>query len=141
MADQQQIAALRQAQAAGEPIGSIVVRYNTRNCRARRAGVADARRKPLEELPEIARRPIGYWGLALGTAVGVPLAAVESRITAAVFALLGHESLTGAAGNVTVPLQFLLQRDDEHVERPGHTLFDAFGSTEKTAARQPRRAS
>ena len=92
----------------------------------------------LQELPEIGHGPIGYWGLALGTGIGVPLAAAEPRITAAVFGGLGHESLTGAAGNVTVPLQFLLQWDDEHVERQsGLALFDAFGSAEKTLHANP----
>lgn len=63
----------------------------------------------------------------------MPLAAAEPRITAAVFGVLGHESLTEAAGNVTVPVQFLLQWDDELVERQsGLALFDAFASTEKT---------
>ena len=136
-ADEQQIAALRQAQAAGEPIGQIVVRYNTGL--AERA-VPEWRMtlEALRELPEIGRGPIGYWGLALGTAIGVPLAAVEPRITAAVFGLLGHESLTGTADHVTVPLQFLLQWDDEHVERQsGLTLFDAFGSAEKTLHANP----
>jgi len=132
-ADEQQIAALRQRQAAGEPVGPIVVRYN--------AGLAE-RAVPewqmtldaLQELPEIGvQGPIGYWGLALGTAIGVPLTAVEPRIRAAVFGVLGHESLTGAAGRVTVPVQFLLQWDDEHVERQsGLALFDAFASQEKT---------
>jgi hypothetical protein len=71
--------------------------------------------------------------VALGTAIGVPLTAAEPRITAAVFGVLGHESLTDAAGNVTVPVQFLLQWDDELVERQsGLALFDAFASTEKT---------
>ncbi len=76
--------------------------------------------------------------MALGTAIGVPLTAAEPRITAAVFGGLGHESLTEAAGNVTVPLQFLLQWDDEHVERQsGLALFDAFASAEKTMHANP----
>jgi hypothetical protein len=62
----------------------------------------------------------------------------RGRITAAVFGELGHESLTGVVGNVTVPLQFLLQWDDEHVERQsGLALFDAFASTEKTLHANP----
>ena len=136
-ADEQQIAALRQAQAANEPTGPIVVRYN---CALAERAVPEWRMTldALQELPEIGRGPVGYWGLALGTAIGVPLAAVEPRITAAVFGLLGHESLTGAAGEATVPLQFLLQWDDEHVSRQsGLALFDAFGSAEKTLHANP----
>ena len=80
----------------------------------------------------------GYWGLALGTAIGVPLTAAEPRITAAVFGVLGHQSLTGAAGRITVPLQFLLQWDDEHVGRQsGLALFVAFASAEKTLHANP----
>jgi hypothetical protein len=47
------------------------------------------------------------------------LTAVEPRITAAVFGCLGHESLTEAAAQITVPIEFLLQWDDEQVERAG----------------------
>jgi dienelactone hydrolase len=88
----------------------------------------------LQELPEIgAGGPIGFWGIMLGTGIGVPLTAVEPRITAAVFGCLGHESLTEAAAQITVPVEFLLQWDDEHVERQsGLALFDAFASKEKT---------
>jgi hypothetical protein len=39
-----------------------------------------------QQLPEIGvEAPVGYYGLNMGTAMGVPLAAVEPRITAAVF--------------------------------------------------------
>jgi hypothetical protein len=38
----------------------------------------------LQELPEIgATGPVGYFGLNMGTAIGVPLVAIEPRITAA----------------------------------------------------------
>jgi dienelactone hydrolase len=136
-ADEQHVAALRKAQADGEPIGPIVIRYNTAVA-ARAVPEWRAAIDALQELPEIGRRKIGYWGLALGTAIGVPLAAVEPRITAAVFGGLGHESLASTAARVTVPLQFLLQWDDEHVERHcGLALFDAFGSAEKTLHANP----
>jgi hypothetical protein len=60
-----------------------------------------------------AGEPVGYYGLNMGTAIGVPLTAVEPRIT--------------------VPVEFVLQRDDEHIERrSGLALFDAFASEEKT---------
>jgi len=54
--------------------------------------------------------------VSLGAAIGVPLAS-EPRIEAAVFGLAGHETLAGAAARVTIPVQFLLQRDDELVPR------------------------
>jgi hypothetical protein len=82
--------------------------------------------------------PIGYWGLALGTAIGVRLVAAESRISAAVFGVIGAATLIEVARAVTVPVEFLLQWDDELVEREsGLALFDAFGSSEKTLHANP----
>jgi hypothetical protein len=52
-----------------------------------------------------------------GTRIGVPLTAVEPRITAADFGVLGHQSLTEATAEITVPVEFLLPWDGEHVER------------------------
>ncbi|WP_322769938.1 hypothetical protein [Frankia sp. Cr1] len=59
-------------------------------------------------------------------------------ITAAVFGLAGHETLADAAAGVTVPVEFLLQWDDELVPRDsGLTLFGAFASREKTLHANP----
>ncbi|MFI6345658.1 dienelactone hydrolase family protein [Streptomyces sp. NPDC050560] len=131
--DEREIAALQAAMAAGEPVGPIVVRYNAHL--AERAvpewrAVLDA----LQELPEIgADGPVGYLGLNMGTAIGVPLAAVDSRITAAVFGLFWHDPLAETARRVTIPVEFVIQWDDEHIPRPsGLALFDAFGSREKS---------
>ena len=131
--DEREIAALRRAMAVGEPAGPIVVRYNVHL--AERAvpewqAVLDA----LQELPEIgADTPIGYFGLTLGTAIGVSLTAVEPRIAAAVFGMFWHQPLAEAARRITVPVEFVLQWDDEHVDRrSGLALFDTFSSTEKT---------
>ena len=77
--------------------------------------------------------PIGYWGVSLGTAIGVPLVAAEPRIRAAVLGLMGHETLAEAAAQISVPVEFDLQWDDELVPRDsGLALFDAIGSAEKT---------
>jgi hypothetical protein len=90
--------------------------------------------------PAGAGGPAGFWGVSLGTAIGVPLAAAEPRITAAVFGLAGHESLAEAAARVTVPVEFLLQWDDELVPRDsGLALFGAFASGEKTLHANPGR--
>ncbi len=71
--------------------------------------------------------------MSLGSVIGVPFAAAEPRITAAVFGLAGHEALAEAAARVTVPVEFLLQWDDELVPRDsGLALFNAFASREKT---------
>jgi len=82
--------------------------------------------------------PIGYWGVSLGTAIGVPLVAAEPRIRAAVLGLMGHETLAEAAAQITVPVEFDLQWDDELVPRAsGLALFDAVGSAEKTLHANP----
>jgi cephalosporin-C deacetylase-like acetyl esterase len=88
----------------------------------------------LQERPEIgAEGPVGYFGLNMGTAIGVPLTAVEPRITAAVFGVFWQESLAEAARQITVPVEFVLQWDDEHIERQSVLAsFDAFASKEKT---------
>jgi cephalosporin-C deacetylase-like acetyl esterase len=131
--DEQEIAELFRARAAGEPEGPIVVRYNAHL--AERA-VPEWRTTldALQELPEIGPAgPVGYLGLNMGTAIGVPLTAIDPRITAAVFGQFWHDSLAEAARRITIPVEFSLQWDDEHIPRPsGLALFDAFASKEKT---------
>jgi pimeloyl-ACP methyl ester carboxylesterase len=131
--DEREIAALRQAMAAGEPSGPIVVRYNA-DVAERAVPEWRATLDALQALPEIgADGPVGYYGLNMGTAIGVPLTAVEPRITAAVFGIFWHQSLIEAARQITVPVEFVLQWDDEHIDRQsGLALFDAFASKEKT---------
>jgi pimeloyl-ACP methyl ester carboxylesterase len=96
----------------------------------------------LQGLPEIGpEAPIGYGGgISMGTAIGVPLTAIEPRITAAVFGggFFTSEKVLTAARRITVPIQFLLPWDDEHVDRQSAlTLFDAFASPEKTLHANP----
>ena len=142
-ADEQARADLRQAMAAGqaERVASISSRYG--------AAVAEravpewqAALDALQELPEIGPdAPIGYGGgITLGTAIGIPLTAIEPRITAAIFGggFVVHPALIEAARRITVPVQFLLPWDDEHVDRQSAlALFDAFASTEKTLHANP----
>jgi hypothetical protein len=69
------------------------------------------------------------------TAIGIRLAVVEPRISAAGFFAQGFvpDSLREEARHVTIPLQFLMQWDDEGMERQlALDLFDAFGTREKT---------
>jgi pimeloyl-ACP methyl ester carboxylesterase len=132
-ADEQHVTTIRQRRATGEPLGPIVVPYHA-ELAARAVPEWQETLDALQGLAEIGPAgPVGYWGLSMGTGIGVPLTAAEPRINAAIFGALGHESLTDAAGHVTVPVQFLLQWDDELVGRQsGLALFDAFASTEKT---------
>jgi len=131
--DEQEIAAMQRAMAAGEPVGPIVVRYNA-HLAERAVPEWRATLDALQQLPEIGTGgPVGYLGLNMGTAIGVPLAAAEPRITAAVFGLHWPDALAGTARQITIPVEFDLQWDDEHIDRAaGLALFDAFASKEKT---------
>ena len=122
---------LRRAMEAGEPLDEIV----------------DALVLPLVEksvpewqatlgallsLPEIGG-PVGYEGGVIS--IGIRLAVVEPRISAAnLFAgSFVPATLREEARQVTIPLQVLLQWDDEGNDRQAALdLFDAFGSKEKT---------
>lgn len=131
--DEQEIAALYAARAAGRPEGPIVVRYNAHLAEQavpEHRAVLDA----LQRLPEIgADGPVGYFGLNMGTAIGVPLVAADPRFTAAVFGLHWPDALAGHARRITVPVQFAMQWDDEHIPREAAlALFDAFASKDKT---------
>jgi len=82
--------------------------------------------------------PVGYWGVSLGSAIGVPLVATEPRIKAAVLGLMGAATLAEPAARISVPVEFHLQWDDELVPRDeGLALFDAIGSAEKTLHANP----
>lgn len=131
--DEQEIAVMLRARAAGEPEGPIVVRYNA-HLAERAVPEWRATLDALQELPEIgAEGPVGYFGLNMGTAIGVPLTAIEPRITAAVFGLHWPDALAETAKQITIPIEFMLQWDDEHIPREsGLALFDAFASKEKT---------
>ncbi|MFJ6894125.1 alpha/beta hydrolase [Streptomyces hokutonensis] len=132
--DEREIEAMQRAMAAGEPVGEIVVRYNG-HLAERAVPEWRATLDALQELPEIGTEgPVGYYGLNMGTAIGIPLTAAEPRITAAVFGLFWYDdALAETARRITVPIEFALQWDDEHIPRPsGLALFDAFASEEKS---------
>ncbi|WP_223839396.1 dienelactone hydrolase family protein [Nocardiopsis deserti] len=92
----------------------------------------------VQELDHVGAGPVGYWGMSLGCGLGVPFIAAEPRVRAAVLGLNGAESSAGAAARITVPLEFLVQWDDERVPRAASlALFDLFASTEKTLHANP----
>lgn len=135
--DQQFVTEVRARIAAGQPALEMIAGYNAE---VAEGAVPDwqATLTALQALPEITPGPAGYFGLSLGTGIGVPLVAAEPRITAAVLGLMGHETLAEAAAGITVPVEFLLQWDDEIVPREaGLALFDAIGSAEKTLHANP----
>ncbi|WUD72785.1 alpha/beta hydrolase [Streptomyces sp. NBC_00510] len=129
-ADEQARADLRRAMQAGEPVDEIFESL---------VGPLVAKAVPdwrttldaLLPLPEIGG-PVGYSGW---TAVGIRLAATEPRIAAAGFFAGGYvpRAQREEARQVTIPLLFLLQWDDEgNPRRRALDLFDAFGTKEKT---------
>lgn len=92
----------------------------------------------IEQLDVNGGGPVGYWGMSLGCALGIPLVAAEPRVRAAVLGLQASPVLAETAAQITVPVQFLLQWDDERMPRAQSlALFDALASAEKTLHAHP----
>ncbi|MEU8620698.1 alpha/beta hydrolase [Streptomyces sp. NPDC048623] len=92
----------------------------------------------VQQIPHVGAGPVGYWGVSLGCGLGVPFVAAEPRVRAAVLGLGGALASAEAAARITVPVEFLVQWDDERVPRAeGLALFDALGSAEKTLHANP----
>jgi pimeloyl-ACP methyl ester carboxylesterase len=104
-----------------------------------RRGVAEWKAL-LDDLPSVGLTgPYGYWGVSMGTAIGLPFVSSEPRIAAAVLGLAGLNNRPGAgafedaARALRIPVLFVFQWDDELMSREsGLALFDAIGSAEKT---------
>jgi dienelactone hydrolase len=128
--------------AAGEKVGGELA---TDMAKRAAQGVPEWRATldALQRLPEIGDSgPVGYWGVSMGTAIGVPLVAADSRITAAVLGLAGviegNGILSDLAREITVPVEFVMQWDDELIHRDSAlALFDAIGSAEKSLHLNP----
>lgn len=80
----------------------------------------------------------GYWGLSMGTAIGLPFVATEPRVAAAVLGLAGlgtqpaSEEFGRLARLLEAPVLLVEQWDDELVRRDeALALFDAIGSKDK----------
>ena len=131
--DERSMAVIRERMAAGELLAPQMARHNAALA-VRAVPEWQVTLDALQALDGVGRDgPVGFWGVSMGSGIGVPFAAAEPRITAAVFGLAGGEALAEAAARVTVPVEFLLQWDDEVVPREwGLALFDAFASGEKT---------
>ncbi len=87
---------------------------------------------------ECGQRTTGWWGVSMGTMMGLPVTVSDKRIKAAVLGLMGDwgpngPDLVELAPNVDCPIRFLVQWDDEVVPRDRClNLFDALGTTKKS---------
>ncbi len=123
---------LRRALGAGERISSDVVDRLVVPLVERAVPEWQATLDALLSLPDV-RGPVGFAGGVI--AIGVRLAVVEPRISAAILfaGSLVPRAVLEEARLVTLPLLVLLQWDDEGNDRQmSLDLFDAFGSREKT---------
>ena len=123
--------------AAGEELAPLIAGFQA--LVARRTvpewqAVLDA----VQGLEHVGPGPVGYWGVSLGCGLGVPFVAAETRVRAAVLGLGGALASAEAAARITVPVEFLVQWDDERVPRAESlALFDALASAEKTLHANP----
>jgi dienelactone hydrolase len=123
---------LRRALAAGEPVDDEIVDWLVLPLVDKAVPEWRAALDALLALPELGG-PVGYSGGVI--AIGLRLAVVEPRISAALLfaGSFVPRAMFAEARQVTIPLQVLLQWDDEGNDRQlALDLFDAFGSTEKT---------
>jgi dienelactone hydrolase len=128
---------MRAGMAAGENPGALVAGMHSYLAGQ---AVADwqAVLTAVQRLGQVAARPVGYCGMSMGCGLGIPLIAAEPRIRAAVLGLLGVHGLAEDAARITVPVQFLVQWDDQMVRRDqGLALFDALASAQKTLHANP----
>jgi len=123
---------LRRALEAGEPVDDRIVDRLVLPLVEKAVPEWRAALDALLALPGIGG-PVGYAGGVI--AIGIRLAVVEPRISAALLfaGSFVPRALFEEARQITIPLQVLLQWDDEGNDRQmALELFDAFGSTEKT---------
>ncbi|MDX8148482.1 alpha/beta hydrolase [Lentzea sp. BCCO 10_0061] len=119
---------------SGHDAGALVAEYNALQA----ARAIPEWRSVLDALPATGES-VGFWGVSMGAAIGIPLAAAEPRVRTAVFGLIGAtEPLTEAAARITASVRFLLQWDDQLIARDaGLALFDAFATRQKSLHANP----
>lgn len=97
----------------------------------------------LQTDPELASVPVGYWGVSMGTLLGLPFVAADTRVQACVFGLAGLAGPTAArlaadAPRISVPTMFLVQLEDElFTTESSLALFRTIGSAEKRLFASP----
>jgi dienelactone hydrolase len=96
----------------------------------------------VEQLPDVGAGPTGWWGVSMGTGVGLPFVASEPRFTCAVFGLAStsadNDAAIARANSISIPVLFLAQADDGgHPVDRALVLWGALGSKEKTMHLNP----
>ncbi len=97
----------------------------------------------LQSLPDLGASPVGWWGVSMGTIIGLPVVAADRRIRAAVLGLMGltgptKSRLARDARSVRCPVLFLVQWDDALF--PHHLaveLWEALASRDKQLVAHP----
>ncbi len=88
-------------------------------------------------LPAIDPRAVGWYGISMGTAYGMPLVAAEPRIRAGVLGMwgtsrAGSERLVSDGALIHCPVLFQLKENDELFSVAGQVeLFDSIASSRK----------
>jgi dienelactone hydrolase len=137
-AEYDRIATGNQARAAaGEELAALIAGFQAlvaRQTVPEWRTVLDA----VQQLSHVGAGPVGYWGVSLGCGLGVPFVAAEPRVRAAVLGLGGIVAKAEAAARITVPVEFLVQWEDERVPRAQSlALYDALASADKTLHANP----
>lgn len=97
----------------------------------------------LATLPEVDVQCIGWFGISMGTAYGLPLCAADTRVRAALLGMWGTSHAHGArmvaeARQVRCPVLFQRKLEDERFTPAGQQeLFDALGSSHKEMRNYP----
>jgi alpha-beta hydrolase superfamily lysophospholipase len=103
--------------------------------------------KEIRDLPEVGHGPLAYWGLSLGTLLGVPFVASAPDVRVAVLGLMGsfgsvRRRIRADAATIGCPVLFALQADDELVAFDrGIELFLDLGTKDKRLHAHPGRHS
>jgi len=77
---------------------------------------------------------LGYWGLSMGSAMGIPFLAAEPRVRGAVLGLMHarSERVRADAARISCPVLFIVNWDSSWAPRAeAFELFDAIGAADK----------
>jgi len=93
----------------------------------------------------VGQGPVGWWGVSMGTIIGLPVVASEPQILACVLGLMGltgptRERIATDVRQIHCPVLFLMQWDDEIFPRADAlALFGAFPGEDKRLHAHPGR--